>query len=178
MMEIWRLGPDRAAEWRDIRLAALRLAPQAFDAELADWQNRPLADFADRLAKLSTFAAGDAPGIPMAVASWGAGLDDRDPDRGWLFAVFALPQARGRGYAQAAITAVLDDALQRGATSMGLNVLAANLQAQRLYHRLGFRPTERQGVTNARGAPEIEMILSPLSARLWQHCLEADPRNR
>lgn len=167
MMQIWRLGPERAEEWRDIRLAALRLAPEAFDAELADWQNRPLADFANRLAELATFAAGDTPGTPLAVASWGAGLDDRDPDRGWLFAVFAQPQARGRGYAQAAISAVLTDALQRGATSMGLNVLAANLHAQRLYQRLGFRPTERQGVTNARGAPEVEMILSPLSARLW-----------
>ncbi|MBC9245206.1 GNAT family N-acetyltransferase [Paracoccus sp. 11-3] len=167
MVQIWQLGPDRAAEWRDIRLAALRLAPEAFDAELSDWQDRPLIDFADRLAELPTFAAGDTRGTPLAVASWGAGLDDRDPDRGWLFAVFCLPQARGRGYARAAIKAVMGDALQQGATSMGLNVVASNLSAQRLYHRLGFRPTNRQGVTNARGAPEIEMILSPLSAPLW-----------
>ena len=163
-MAVWRLGIDRAAEWRAIRLAALRHAPEAFDADLDEWQHRPLADFAARLVNVATFASGDVIGAPLAVASWQAGLDDRDRNRGWLLSVFALPDVRRRGHATAAINAALADASGQGATSMGLNVLATNLDAQRLYHRLGFRPTPRKGVTNARGAAEIEMILSPLSA--------------
>lgn len=157
-MTVWRLTPDRASEWREIRLAALRDAPDAFDAALADWQDRPLADFAKRLRDVPTFAAGDAPGQPLATASWMPGLDDRDPLRGWLLAVFALPQARGQGHATAAIRAALDDAMAQGMTSMGLNVRDTASHAQALYRRLGFRATGRPGVTNARGLPETEML--------------------
>lgn len=156
----WRLSPDRAAEWREIRLAALRDAPEAFGATLSEWEARPLSDFADWIAVVATFAAGDRVGCPLAVASWQVGLDDRDPRRGWLFAVFARPEARGRGYAKAAIRAALKDAHNSGASSMGLNVVAGNQPARALYHRIGFRETGRQGVTNSRGVPEIEMIVS------------------
>ncbi|MBK4217098.1 GNAT family N-acetyltransferase [Paracoccus caeni] len=161
-MITWRLGPDRAGEWRDIRLAALRDAPEAFDATLAEWQNRPLEDFAARLAAVPTFVAGDRVGHAFAVASWQAGLDSRDPQRGWLLSVYSRPEARGGGYADAVIAAVIADAAANGATSMGLNVVAGNLHAQRLYLRLGFLPTERQGITNSRGVPEVEMILPRL----------------
>lgn len=157
-MTVWRLTPDRAAQWRDIRLAALRDAPDSFDATLAEWQDRPLADFAERLQNVPTFAAGDHPGLPLATASWLPGLDDRDPGRGWLLAVFARPEARGQGHAEAAIRAAIDDAKAQGMTSMGLNVRDTAGHAQALYHRLGFRPTGRQGVTNARGLPETEML--------------------
>lgn len=161
-MLVWPLGPDRAAEWRDIRLMALRDAPDAFDATLADWQHRPLVDFAQRLADVPTFAAGDRVGAPLAVASWLAGLDPQHPRHGWLLAVFAHPQARGRGYADAAIRASMADAARAGADSMGLNVRATNIPAQRLYRRLGFRAVEGLRLTNAHGLPEIQMILSPL----------------
>ncbi|WP_185968426.1 GNAT family N-acetyltransferase [Paracoccus sp. M683] len=157
-MIIWRLTPDRADEWRAIRLAALRDAPDAFDATLAEWQDRPLADFAERLAEVPTFAAGDHPGRPLATASWLPGLDDRDRKRGWLLGVFARPEARGQGHATAVIHAVLADAARQGMTSMGLNVRDTAPHAQALYRRLGFRATARQGITNARGLPETEML--------------------
>lgn len=157
-MITWRLGPARAAEWRDIRLAALAEAPGAFDAMLADWQDRPLADFAARLGAVPTFAAGDIPGRPLATAAWQAGLDPRDARRGWLLSVYARPEARGKGYASAAIHAALADATRQGMTSIGLNVRDTGRAAQALYRRLGFGPTGRPGVTNARGEPEIEML--------------------
>lgn len=158
-MTVWRLGPDRAREWRDIRLAALRDAPQSFDATFAEWQDRPLADFAARLTDVATFASGEVPGQPLATAGWLAGLDPRDAQRGWLLGVYARPQARGQGHAEAAIRAVLTDAKGQGMTSMGLNVRDRATHAQALYQRLGFRPTGRSGVTNARGEPELEMLL-------------------
>lgn len=155
----WRLSACRAAEWREIRLESLRIAPEAFDTVLAEWQNRPLADFAARLEAVPTFAAGTEPGSPLAVASWQAQLDSRDPRRGWLLSVYARPKARGRGYAEAAIRAVLNDATSAGMSSVGLHVLAVNGHAIALYRRLGFVETTRDGLVNGRGAPEIEMIL-------------------
>lgn len=155
----WRLSVGRAEEWREIRLESLRIAPEAFDTVLTEWQNRPLADFAARLEAVPTFAAGIEPGSPLAVASWQAQLDFRDPRRGWLLSVYARPKARGRGYAEAAIRAVLNDAISAGMSSAGLHVLAVSSHAIALYRRLGFVETVRDGLVNARGAPEIEMIL-------------------
>lgn len=157
-MITWRLGPDRAEEWREIRLCALRDAPDAFDAQLADWQDRPLTDFAARLRDMPTFVAGRIKGQPLAVASWAAGMDPRAAQRGWLLSVFARPEARGQGFAEAAIRAVLDDAHAAGMRSIGLNVRETAHHAQALYRRLGFRATDRTGVTNARGLPETEML--------------------
>lgn len=159
MVKIWHLDPGRAAEWREIRLASLRDAPEAFDATFSEWRDRPLADFAARLETVPTFAAGDEIGCALAVASWQAGLDPHDAERGWLLSVFARPEARGCGYAEAAIRTVLQDAAMAGMRSVGLHVLASNWAAQALYRRMGFRETGRTGVTNSRGEPEIEMIL-------------------
>ncbi|WP_182912921.1 GNAT family N-acetyltransferase [Paracoccus onubensis] len=155
----WRLSSGRAGEWREIRLESLRVAAESFDTVLTDWQDRPLADFAARLDKVPTFAAGAEIGSPLAVASWQAQLDARDLQRGWLLSVYARPKARGRGFAEAAIRAVLNDSVSAGMTSAGLHVLAENSHAISLYRRLGFVETGREGLVNARGAPEIEMIL-------------------
>lgn len=157
-IECWRLGPDRVREWRGIRLESLRDAPEAFDARLEDWRDRPLSDFAARLETVPTFAVGAEIGRPLAVASWQAGLDTGDPSRGWLLSVFARPEARGHGYAEAAIRAVQRDAFAAGMRSIGLYVVAGNCHAQTLYRRLGFTETGREGIVNAHGFPEIEMI--------------------
>lgn len=157
-MILWHLGSDRAEEWRAIRLRALREAPEAFDSKIDDWANRPLADFAQRLAEGRVFAAGDQMGEPLAIASWDAGLDPDHPDRAWVMSVFCAPEARGRGLARAVIRAVLDDATEAGQRSAGLNVLATNAPAIRLYESLGFRDSGRIGVSNAHGAEEREMI--------------------
>lgn len=159
-IRIWRLGPDRADEWRHIRLEMLRESSEAFGTKLEDWENRPLADFIARVQDVSTFAAGRAIGQPLAVAAWQEKMDPRDLKRGWLFSVYARPEARGQGFAEAVIRAALADAKAAGMTSVGLNVVSDNRSAQALYTRLGFVATGRPGVTSEQGVPETEMIVS------------------
>jgi ribosomal protein S18 acetylase RimI-like enzyme len=52
--------------------------------------------------------------------------------------VYTRSDRRGRGYAGAVTTAVVDDLLHRGLRSIALNVSQANAPAVRVYERLGF----------------------------------------
>lgn len=137
----------------------LRESPKAFGAKLTDWETRPFSDFITRLQEVPTFATGRVVGQPLAVAAWRTKMDPRDARRGWLFSVYARPEARGQGFAEAVIRAVLSDAKAAGMTSVGLNVVSDNITAQALYTRLGFVATGRPDVTNDQGVPETEMIL-------------------
>lgn len=153
-MRVWRLTPADAAPWRDIRLEALRAAPDSFGTRLADWQHRPLADFAARLAAVRTFAAGDGD-RPLAIAGW----EPTDlPRRAWVISVYARPEARGRGHAEAVIRHAMEDARATGRTEVGLGVGVHNTAARRLYARLGFVPTGAPAQPNCNGIPELDML--------------------
>lgn len=154
---LWQLTPDRAAEWRDIRLEALRTAPEAFGSGIDDWDGRPLADFADRLSGCEMWAAGPAPGQPMAVASWEAGISPAEPDLGWVMSVYVAPGARGCGLGDAIFARLIERAAGAGMTRLGLHVGQTNLAAQALYTRMGFVATGGPPMLNERGNWEIEM---------------------
>ncbi|WP_156965380.1 hypothetical protein [Paracoccus sphaerophysae] len=51
---IWQVRAVQADTWREIRLEALRLAPDAFDPTFAEWSVRPLSDFTARLDAIET----------------------------------------------------------------------------------------------------------------------------
>lgn len=134
-MIIRRVGPDEAEAWRTIRIEALTGAPDAFAARLADWQDRPLADFAAQLTANPTFLAFDGDD-PIACIAWMR--DIADVARGWIGGVYVADRMRGRGAAQALISAALDDAKAAGITEMWLEVRAGNAPAQRAYEQAGF----------------------------------------
>lgn len=156
-IQLWQLTPDRAAEWRAIRLEALRTAPEAFGSSIDDWDGRPLQDFAERLAGCQMWAAGRVPGQPEAVASWEADISPAEPDLGWVMSVYVRPSARGQGLGDAIFARLIDAAARAGMTRMGLHVGQNNLAAQALYARAGFIPTGGPAMLNARGLWEIEM---------------------
>ena len=153
------LGPADAALWRQIRLLALSTAPDAFGEKHADWQHRPLPDFAAALGFRRTFAVIEGE-TALACAGW---TDDRagDPALCWLEAVFVRPAARGRGLGAAVIGAAVTDAARAGQARMLLGVGHRNLPALRLYHRLGFAILPGPG---PRGAADEHTMARDLSA--------------
>lgn len=152
----WQMTPDQAPQWRDIRLEALASAPDAYGTRLSDWQHRPLREFAARLADVPTFASGDSEARPLAVAAWIPA--ERMPDRAWLISVYARPEGRGRGYAQAVIDHVCDVVRARGMVEIGLDVGVHNGAARSLYTRLGFVASPEPPHLNENGIPEMPMI--------------------
>ena len=153
---IWQVRAEQADTWREIRLEALRLAPDAFDSTCAEWSDRPLADVAARLDGTQTWAAGDRPGLPLAVAGWQPGWTPGTEDTGWITAVYTRPAARGRGLMSALLPQIADRAAAAGMVRLGLHVGLANTAARAVYRRAGFTETGAPFV-NDRGIAEIEM---------------------
>jgi|GEM_PF-2862184 len=57
--------------------------------------------------------------------------------------IYVLPAWRGKGVASQAIIALRDQLFSRGGVSMNMETTPNNLQAQKLYRRLGFDETQR-----------------------------------
>jgi GNAT superfamily N-acetyltransferase len=167
------------ADWqalRDIRLAALRDAPDAFASTYAEEAAFEEADWRQRIARGGTFLAflpdadapgvreADAPGVPEAAASEPAGLAggyQQGPGTVGLISMFVRPRARGRGVGEALIAAVLDWARARNATSVHLWVAETSKSARVLYERCGFSLTgERQPLPSNPAVGEVGMVRS------------------
>lgn len=153
-MRVEVAGPDDWAQWRDLRLQALRDTPLGFvetvEAALAKdesaWRRRMTE------VPLSLFARDQ--GRPVAMAS-GFVIEDRPH----LGAVFIAPPARGQG-----LLARLVEPVAVWATAYApvllLEVHEANPRAITAYTRLGFGDTgERRDYPLEPGGLEIVMAL-------------------
>ena len=142
---------------RDIRLAALWDAPDAFASTYAEQAAFEEADWRQRIARGGTFLAF----IPEADASEPAGLVggyDYGAGTVGLISMFVRPEARGHGVGEALIAAVLDWARARNATSVHLWVTETNKPARLLYERCGFSLTgERQPLPSNPAVGEVAM---------------------
>jgi predicted GNAT family acetyltransferase len=142
-MRVRRIGRDGGAAWREFRLAMLREAPYAFGSTYAEASQRPEQDFHDRAAAMSEgdtttlyVAEDEATGEWLACA--GGYVEDGVPN---VFGVWTRPAARGNGYADACVRAVVEWARRTGAAEVRLWATDSNDTARRVYDRLGFAPT-------------------------------------
>lgn len=102
---IRRLTADDAVLYRDLRLQALRDHPAAFTAAYEDEVTWPLAIYAERLAKGTVYASGNAEHLDgMAGFYIREGL--KTCHRGVLWGMYVRPDARGTGLAAALIAAI------------------------------------------------------------------------
>jgi GNAT superfamily N-acetyltransferase len=145
------------ADWqalRDIRLQALRDAPEAFSSTYAREIAFGEAEWRQRAARDGSFIAF----LPEAGPAGLVGGYQAAPGMVELVAMFVRPQARGRGVGEALIDAVIDWARDRDTATVHLWVTETNKPARRLYERCGFMATaERQPLPSNPALGEIGM---------------------
>ncbi|MFI6781034.1 GNAT family N-acetyltransferase [Micromonospora sp. NPDC050276] len=155
MIEIRVLTPDDWPTWRQLRLAALTEAPEAFCSRLADWQGDGDREqrWRDRLSipgSHNVVALLD--GRPIGMSS---GAPTADPLVMDLISMWVHPDARGKGVGDRLVEEVARWARERGADGLRLSVMSNNARAKALYHRAGFRMI----AGNLPPAPEQDMLL-------------------
>jgi ribosomal protein S18 acetylase RimI-like enzyme len=150
-----------ADEWellRDVRLAALTEAPQAFGSSYAreapfteeQWRGRLSSE-----RSVTFFAEAAAGTAPAGLA--GVYVKDGAAD---LVSMWVRPSARGLGVGRALVAAAADWAKAREHDALYLWVTEANAAARGLYGRCGFTATgRRQPLPSNPALPEIQLRL-------------------
>jgi GNAT superfamily N-acetyltransferase len=161
-----RLKPGETPLLRDLRVAALRDAPNAFGRTLADALAQPDTYWTDMAQSVTEpgrhvmFLAeeDDRPlGIVFGIRK-AEGIAD-------LGGMWVDPRARGRGAGRALAEAVLDWARSEGFATVVLWVTEGNVAAQTLYARLGFAPTGQRAPLPSNTALTIVEMRVDLASR-------------
>ncbi|MEH0934274.1 GNAT family N-acetyltransferase [Micromonospora psammae] len=139
-----RVGPQDAARMRALRLEMLADAPLAFLETLAQAAALPHADYAARVAQVST-GCGNAqfiadPGGRLVGSAGGIAAPD-EPGLTVVYAVYVTPAWRGSGLLRALIDGVAAWSRECGRPELMLEVVVGNDRAYRAYQRLGFTDT-------------------------------------
>ena len=148
-----------AGDWvayRQIRLRALREAPEAYCSTYEG--ERAFGDevWQERMAAGSAYLARDASGNLVGIATGLPGDDNAHE----VVAMFVAPKVRGRGCAELLLDAVAGRARAAGADRLLLHVTDVNERARRCYARYGFAETGRHWpMEREPGLTEIEMAL-------------------
>ncbi|MFG2906810.1 GNAT family N-acetyltransferase [Kitasatospora sp. NPDC048286] len=146
--------------WRDLRLAALTDAPDAFKAGLADWRRGGEDRWRDRLRIPGAHhVAALLDGDPVGLAGGLPGSPDGVRE---LRSLRVAPRARGRGVADRLVEEVERWARDSGGTTLRLAVLPGNEAAFALYRRHGFAPLAERGDLLADGVTREVLLAKPL----------------
>jgi RimJ/RimL family protein N-acetyltransferase len=132
------LRSDEAGLYRDIRLEALRLHPEAFGASYENELAQPLAFFAGRLSGNVIFG-GFRDQTLLGTAGFMIQAGAKRAHKGLLWGMYVNRAARGTGLARQLVEAVLDHAREH-VELIQLSVVADNMGARRLYSGMGFEP--------------------------------------
>lgn len=159
-VQIRRLGPSDAEDYRTIRLRALETSPEAFGSVHAVEAARPLADFAERLTTSAVFGA-YAGGPIVGMAGFKQETGPRDRHKGFIWGV----GLRGAGGAWAGRGAALMEAVIASARDaveqLTLAVVTSNQAAIAPYEKFGFETygVEPRALKGAEGyADEVLMV--------------------
>jgi GNAT superfamily N-acetyltransferase len=154
-VRIRRLGVDDVEVLREMRLRALRDAPDAFWTTYESEIDQPLEDWRRWLAVAALFVAEDDLG-PGGMA--GGMVDPDDAAMAWLVSMWVAPERRGSGTADQLVAAVSAWATSVGRRRIRLHVEEHNARALRCYQRLGFQLTGARLHRPRDDRWELEMI--------------------
>jgi ribosomal protein S18 acetylase RimI-like enzyme len=158
MVMVREAEPDEWELLRDVRLAALSEAPQAFGSSYPreapftedQWRGRVRSE-----RSVTFFAEAADEAAPAGLA--GVYVKDGAAE---LVSMWVRPSARGLGVGQALVAAAADWAKAREHDALYLWVTEANAAARGLYERCGFTATgRRQPLPADPSLPEIQLRL-------------------
>ncbi|WP_323122028.1 GNAT family N-acetyltransferase [Burkholderia alba] len=158
-VDIRLLDTACAADYRAIRLAALRDAPDAFGSTYAIEAARPFEHFAERVATTRVFAV-YLDGRIAGMIGYKRESGGKDRHKGFLWGMYVAPHAQRRGFAAALVEAALAAAATE-VEQVTLSVVQGNDAARALYERLGFTlyGVEPRALKSANGyADELLMV--------------------
>jgi GNAT superfamily N-acetyltransferase len=158
-VEIRRVAADEWERFRDIRLRALGDAPFAFGSTLAREQERPAAEWRERLGRRdgAMFACVDGDAW-LGIA--GAYADPDVPALVWVVSMWVAPEGRRRGAGRRLLDTCVAWARRHGATEVRLWVTTTNEPARALYEAAGFEPTgATQPLPSDPSLDELELSL-------------------
>jgi ribosomal protein S18 acetylase RimI-like enzyme len=151
MLRLRRIEGNDWEQFRSVRLASLREAPEAFSSTYADWSTADESRWRARLENVPfTIIAeldGQIAGTVSATAVNAAGVVA-------LVSMWVAPQSRGKGVGDALIESVVAWANGQTAQAIELDVRESNVAAIALYERHGFVDCGR----NSDDPPERRMI--------------------
>jgi GNAT superfamily N-acetyltransferase len=143
---------------RGIRLAALQDAPDAFLSTYAEQAASVEADWRRRISRGCTFFAYVSEVIGTEPDGLVGGFEDK-AGTVELVSLWVRPQARGQSVGEALVSAVVEWAKTRNATSVHLWLMETNQYARALYERCGFSPTDEcQPLPTNKDLTEVGMI--------------------
>lgn len=142
------LNGDDAAQYRTVRLAALREHPEAFGSSAEEFELQPLDEVAKRLnahnEAFSLFGAFiDNKLVGLIGLGRNTGLKVRH--RGGIYHMYVAPEVRGRGVGRLLLAYAVEQARQQpGVEEINLAVTVGNEPARRLYEGFGFVFSHRE----------------------------------
>jgi GNAT superfamily N-acetyltransferase len=156
--EIAAVGAEDWPEFREVRLASLAGAPEAFGSTYADWVDAPEERWRARLTGVPLTLVARRDGRPVGVASGSSALLEGRPAVE-LISMWVSPAERGTGLARRLIDGVVEWATAQDLPTF-LMVRVGNDRALAAYERAGFVsrgvPDDHPG-----DAPqELRMVLS------------------
>jgi ribosomal protein S18 acetylase RimI-like enzyme len=161
MTELHPITPLLTAEYRAVRLRALKNTPLAFGSTYEREVRLTDEEWAARAARLDS--GRDVGFLAVCDGSY-AGLalcfvEPEDATTGQLISMWVAPEARRRGVGRMLIDAIVAWAAERGVRTVRLMVTSVNDGAMEFYRRLGFERTGKTGpYPNDPTVVEYEMV--------------------
>ena len=136
-------SPHEWETYKDLRLRSLSDTPDAFGRTLAEEQERPDAEWSNRLemgvnSNLDLPLVAEEDGIPIGLA-WGR-IEKSKLEVANLYQMWVAPSHRCYGIGQSLLDTVIEWARSRNANYLDLGVTISENPAMRLYRRTGFGP--------------------------------------